>query len=350
MSSWATRCNACGTSFRVSEDQLKISDGYVRCGRCDAVFNARSTLFDLDAPVSAPAPLAEAAAPVAAPRPHSEPAFSPAEAEVDTEAEDSAFPPTAVPDEPLAPSDESATEPSWDEPLPSVPDRAEPSWVESPADDAQLAPTEDSTARMRELLGAEAASLSEANEASVAAPATAFENPHVWPSLSRGPAKAPAAATSQQRRWTALGLVLAALLALALPLQWAWIEREALRARVPELDALLQRHWPTLPSSGWRQLEGLSVASSSLQATPQGRAYQLELLLHNRAPHRIALPWLDLSLSDAGGKLLLRRAISPAELGNDKQMQAGEQRRLSMVFRVDAEQPIAGYELGLFHP
>ena len=43
----ATRCNACGTSFRVSEEQLAISEGYVRCGRCDAVFNARANLFEI---------------------------------------------------------------------------------------------------------------------------------------------------------------------------------------------------------------------------------------------------------------------------------------------------------------
>lgn len=347
MSSWATRCNACGTSFRVSEDQLKISDGYVRCGRCDAVFNARSTLFDLDAPVSAPAPLADAPSAAVAPSQPFEPAFASAAAEIDEQAEDSVFPPTAVPDEPLPSQDESAREPSWDETLQAVPDRAEPSWDEAPASELPVAPTEDATARMRELLGAEAAPL---GELSAATPTPASESPHVWPSLSRGPVKASAAAVPRQRRWTALGLVMAALLAFALPLQWAWIEREALRAQVPELDALLQRHWPTLPSSGWRQLDGLSVASSSLQATPQGRAYQLELLLHNRAPHRIAVPWLDLSLSDVDGKLLLRRAISPAELGNDKQLQSGEQRRLSMVFRVDAERAIAGYELGLFHP
>jgi predicted Zn finger-like uncharacterized protein len=347
MSSWATRCNACGTSFRVSEDQLKISDGYVRCGRCDAVFNARSTLFDLDAPVSAPAPLAEAPTATVAPSQPFEPAFAPAASEIDAQADDSVFPPTAVPDEPPPSQDESATEPSWDEALQAVPDRAEPSWSEAPTSDLQAAPAEDATARMRELLGAEATPLGEFSPAS---PAPASESLHVWPSLSRGPVRASAPTGPRQRRWTALGLVLAALLAFALPLQWAWIEREALRAQVPELDGLLQKHWPTLQSSGWRRLDGLSVASSSLQATPQGRAYQLELLLHNRAPHRIALPWLDLSLSDAGGKLLLRRAISPAELGNDKQMQAGEQRRLSMVFRVDADQPIAGYELGLFHP
>ena len=38
--SLATRCTACGTVFRVVQDQLKVSEGWVRCGRCDEVFNA----------------------------------------------------------------------------------------------------------------------------------------------------------------------------------------------------------------------------------------------------------------------------------------------------------------------
>jgi predicted Zn finger-like uncharacterized protein len=46
--SLATRCDACGTIFRVVQDQLKVSDGWVRCGRCQTVFDAQRGLFDLD--------------------------------------------------------------------------------------------------------------------------------------------------------------------------------------------------------------------------------------------------------------------------------------------------------------
>ncbi|HVK31353.1 MAG TPA: zinc-ribbon domain-containing protein, partial [Burkholderiaceae bacterium] len=46
--SLATRCNACGTVFRVVQDQLKVSEGWVRCGRCGEVFNALEGLFDLE--------------------------------------------------------------------------------------------------------------------------------------------------------------------------------------------------------------------------------------------------------------------------------------------------------------
>jgi predicted Zn finger-like uncharacterized protein len=46
--SLATSCPACGTVFRVVQDQLKISEGWVRCGHCQEVFNALEGLFDLN--------------------------------------------------------------------------------------------------------------------------------------------------------------------------------------------------------------------------------------------------------------------------------------------------------------
>jgi predicted Zn finger-like uncharacterized protein len=46
--SLATRCTACGITFRVVQDQLRVSEGWVRCGQCREVFNALEQLFDLD--------------------------------------------------------------------------------------------------------------------------------------------------------------------------------------------------------------------------------------------------------------------------------------------------------------
>jgi predicted Zn finger-like uncharacterized protein len=39
-----TQCPQCGTRFRVVPDQLKISNGWVRCGKCAEVFNAQGAL------------------------------------------------------------------------------------------------------------------------------------------------------------------------------------------------------------------------------------------------------------------------------------------------------------------
>ncbi|MDB5819868.1 MAG: Family finger-like domain protein, partial [Rhizobacter sp.] len=54
--SLATRCTACGTVFRVVQDQLKVSEGWVRCGKCQAVFSAMDGLFDLDLKAAAALP------------------------------------------------------------------------------------------------------------------------------------------------------------------------------------------------------------------------------------------------------------------------------------------------------
>ncbi len=323
MNNWATRCNACGTSFRVTEEQLSISDGHVRCGRCDAVFDARLSLFDLDAVASAPAPLVSAPMPLQAGAAVDEalPGDEPMPATVESAQVDE-MPPTFP------------TEPNWaaDAMAGGGEQRAEPVWQEP----AELkADDDDTNARLRELLKV---------EPEVGASA----EPAVFASL-RDSAPTAARAKGGSAPWNAFGGLLAGLLALALPLQWAWIEREALRARLSRVDALLIEHG--YPAEGWRQLEGLSVLGSTLQATPQGKAYRLELQLHNRAPHRVAMPWLDLRLSDAAGATLMRRALSPTELSAPAVLEAGEQRRLQAVFRLEAvATAVNGYEVGLFHP
>lgn len=50
-----TLCPACGTTFRVTPEQLKAKQGKVRCGKCQHIFNAIETLHDVAAqPVSIP--------------------------------------------------------------------------------------------------------------------------------------------------------------------------------------------------------------------------------------------------------------------------------------------------------
>ena len=51
--SLVTRCPACNTTFQVVRDQLRISDGWVRCGRCSHVFDATLDLHE--APDAVPA-------------------------------------------------------------------------------------------------------------------------------------------------------------------------------------------------------------------------------------------------------------------------------------------------------
>lgn len=59
-----TQCPQCGTRFRVVPDQLKISQGWVRCGKCAEVFNAREALETAAALIAGqPAPVHTGSAP-----------------------------------------------------------------------------------------------------------------------------------------------------------------------------------------------------------------------------------------------------------------------------------------------
>jgi len=53
-----TLCPACGTTFRVTPEQLKARQGRVRCGRCQHVFNAIETLHDVMPEPASESPMA----------------------------------------------------------------------------------------------------------------------------------------------------------------------------------------------------------------------------------------------------------------------------------------------------
>jgi predicted Zn finger-like uncharacterized protein len=58
--SLATKCTACGTAFRVTQEQLQAHGGKVRCGACRTVFDGLGALVTLPAAAPAAAPETEA--------------------------------------------------------------------------------------------------------------------------------------------------------------------------------------------------------------------------------------------------------------------------------------------------
>lgn len=81
-----TRCPSCQTTFKVVADQLRISDGWVRCGQCKEVFHAASNLLEMPAQRPQPeagarpgpaAGQAQGVAPAHAPLPPPEPPVPP---------------------------------------------------------------------------------------------------------------------------------------------------------------------------------------------------------------------------------------------------------------------------------
>jgi len=67
-----TQCPECATQFRASPQQLRASQGWVRCGHCDAVFDAAVHAVSQRA-VPPPDPDAPIPLRVESPAPHEEP-------------------------------------------------------------------------------------------------------------------------------------------------------------------------------------------------------------------------------------------------------------------------------------
>ncbi len=86
--SLATRCTHCGTIFKIVQDQLKVSEGWVRCGRCNEIFNALPGLFDLEREPPPPRPKPRTPAP--------DPTSSTTSADADTSSAASATAATAA--------------------------------------------------------------------------------------------------------------------------------------------------------------------------------------------------------------------------------------------------------------
>jgi predicted Zn finger-like uncharacterized protein len=51
----AVQCPQCQTAFKVVQDQLKVAQGWVKCGRCEQVFDAHSHWLQIDLPEPIPA-------------------------------------------------------------------------------------------------------------------------------------------------------------------------------------------------------------------------------------------------------------------------------------------------------
>ncbi len=127
--SLATRCPACGTIFRVVQDQLKVSEGWVRCGQCHEVFHGIEALFDLDSDPAVAARRAAARHPAAAPPPTRVFADQRASAPIPMPAQ---TPPAAAPSPIAIPARPSAPVSTSRQSVPSTPSAFGPTGLPSP--------------------------------------------------------------------------------------------------------------------------------------------------------------------------------------------------------------------------
>jgi predicted Zn finger-like uncharacterized protein len=322
--SLATRCTACGTIFRIVEDQLRVSDGWVRCGRCAEIFDARELLFDIerDTPPPWSAPFTPAAAvepappaplpPPPPPAPPPPPVFEP--------------PAWMPPPEPEPQADALPT--GWPAEAAA---RHEPRWVDAEHEAAPPPPIH--AAELPPPMAAEPA----------AAPAT------VVPEFMRR--------AESTARWNRPGMRLALgaaslLLALLLLLQITLHFRDAIAALHPPLRGALQSLCGAFGCEvkPWRRIEALSIDATSLNPVGSSGSYRLNLSLRNKAGVDVAVPWIELSLTDANGAPLARRVLGPEALSPQlQQVNAGAEQALSLSFSTGGQR-VSGYSVNIFYP
>jgi len=292
--------------FKVVPDQLRISGGWVRCGQCDEVFDASANLQDSRlAEVSQPEP-------------------------VDIELEmpqvplDEPSEPLAV-QEPLAPDDVALVS-------------SQPGLDDMPAWEPALSTPEEV---VEELAGTFEPGLpSEPTEP--LAPSFLREAPdHV--ALAPSP-------------WLRFGWKLAAaFLSLTLLVQWLVHERDRIAAAAPGFKPVVEVVCVLMQCrvTPLRQIESVLIDSSSFNKL-RADVYRLNLTLKNAAETDIALPAIELSLTDAQDQALMRRVFLASELGVPSDvLAAGAESSVSLALGIKTNgnaERIAGYRVLAFYP
>lgn len=397
----ATRCPSCGTVFRVVQDQLRVSEGWVRCGRCSEPFNALEAMVDWP-PVrtpAAPAPAEGAPAPEPSPQGGDAANASPERSGVTIDdgpeslARESEPTPEPTSEPAPAAAIETANETTNETPtidgqvqhravestLAGAP--AEPTLIDLPpgvevvATDGAIGPEvalPPEVARGHDegfdpILGTVPAT--EAKEPAPAAtvPAPVVPAPALADSLPADEIAAPAAAMAEPApsfvlqadraaRWRRPGvriaLGLASLLAtLGLAAQVTHAYRDRIAAASPALRPWLQQACATLGCrvGEYRQIDALSVESSGLVRVEGAPVYRLAVTLRNRAPLEVAAPAVDLALTDAQGQQLARRILTMADLNLPlRSLKPGSELPIQAPLRIDGE--VSGYTVEIFYP
>ncbi len=372
-----TQCPACSTQFRVVDDQLKISDGWVRCGRCGEVFDARLALV---APVLAPALTADVAVEVAAnvavdaPPQVADTLTAPAELLSLT------ISPVA-PDGHPAPALPEALEP-FEVPPPSgsTPPQPPPSLgvvVDIVVDEGNVFEQATPPEPLKPELDLGAAPEIEPEPESgpgpesgpepvalapLAADSAAANVPGVpAPPPGNGPTPEVSFVRSARRQafwgrpgvraglWGVATLCFSALLG-----QVLWHERERVAAAVPGARPWLAQACQLLGHElgHWRQIDAVRLEDTAFVRTHQG-TYRLEVGLHNTAHLPVAMPALELSLTNARDEVVLRRAVLPTDWANPVEVlppQAGVALHVLLSVANPDAWRTSGYRVLVFYP
>lgn len=318
-----TRCPSCETLFKVVPDQLRVSEGWVRCGQCKDIFDAAIHL--LPATPAPQLPLAQQLE-----LPDAMTGLDTTESPVlDGTRVDEVLP---VPMASLLELDE------LDEAEPPV-EALDISLLVAPTVTApELTAVDGGGDEVEAELESELESESEAEAAEVSFLQKNEENP-VW----RKPV---------MRATLAL---LSLVLLLGLLGQMVLHERDRIVALEPGLRPLLLAicvPWNCVLSP-LRRIESIVIDSSSFTRI-QGDAYRLNFTVKNAADTPLAVPAIELTLTDLTDQPVVRRVLLPTELGvKSDSLVAGAEWPIALrleIKAVVASDQIAGYRLLTFYP
>ena len=327
------------------QDQLKVSEGWVRCGRCDEVFNALHGLFDLEhesPPEWEGAPRTEDS---------SEASRGPVSHESgngngsghgngngngslgDLSNPASAHAPDAeMPDIRIASHAQAASE-QVDFTLDTRPvDAAYPVKVSAGVCD----------------------DVAEEESRQPAIPATLLAADQPVPA---GPTPEFVQQTQRQARWQSRPVIatlwaVTLVLVLLLAMQVLYHFRDLAVSRWPNLKPGLTSLCAAMNCviAAPRRIDNVAVENSALTRGAAPDSLRLALTLRNRGPYSVAVPSIDLSLTNMGGQLIARRTLSPRDLRvTTPQLEPGAELALQSLLST-GNSPVAGYTVEIFYP
>jgi hypothetical protein len=158
-----------------------------------------------------------------------------------------------------------------------------------------------------------------------------------------------------RRPWVRAVLVLAGIvLAALLALQVGYQDRDRLALLQPQLRPALERLCELLQCrlGPPHQIEAIVIESSGFTRV-RNETYRLAFTVRNTARVQVAVPAMELTITDAQDQAIARRVLMPAELGASAEAiaPAGEwSGAVGVVVNASSSARVAGYRLLAFYP
>ena len=295
-----TRCPACETMFKIVPDQLRVSDGWVRCGQCDEIFDASANMVQETpgATAAVAGTAAHWALASAGDRAETGMKVAPLEA---SETMSARVLPTP---QPLTSGLAATTAED-----PSIPQRVhdEPTAAARASEAGPSEALSDPSGRRRTdrgLEGGEAPGGEARRRTDPTSVPLSFMPERAVPSVWQG-------------RGMRFSLALSAVvLLLGLCAQVVYVERDRIAAMEPSVRSWLVRlcEWQGCTVSALQRIDSIVVESSSFNKL-RGDAYRLNFSIKNAAAIDLAVPAVELTLTDSQDQVLTRRVFLGAELG-----------------------------------